>query len=76
VKEALIVMAILGCADDGSQCQQVRQPPVAYASIDACNAAAEAELTQASTLAYPSLYAQCQSISKASFAELRDRAAN
>jgi hypothetical protein len=73
MQEALIAMAILGCADDGSQCQQVRQVAVAYPSVDACNAAAEAELMQSASLAYPSLYAQCQPVTKADFAVVSTR---
>lgn len=56
----LIIMAVLGCADDGSQCQLVQRLPATYTSVAACNAAAEAELGRLSDLNYPTIMAQCQ----------------
>ena len=56
----LIVMAILGCADAGDQCQTVKVEPVTYASVAACNAAAEATLGRYTGLTYPVVAASCQ----------------
>jgi len=60
MNSALIVMAILGCADDGSQCQAVRTVATPYASVEACNAAAGPVLERLTDLEYPSIMAQCQ----------------
>ena len=59
----VIVMAILGCADDGMQCQLVQQQPTTYASVAACNMAAETELGQFGNLDYPTIMARCQAAS-------------
>ncbi len=57
---ALIVMAILGCADGGDQCQTVRVDPTPYVSVAACNAAAEAALNRYAGLTYPVIAVRCQ----------------
>ena len=57
---ALVVMAILGCADGGDQCQTVQIAPTRYATIAACNAAAEATLGSYTGLTYPVVAASCQ----------------
>lgn len=56
----LIVMAVLGCGDGGEQCQQVERLPTTYASVAACNAAAQDELGRYNNLDYPTIMAQCQ----------------
>ena len=57
---ALIVMAILGCADGGDQCQTVQIAPTRYADVAQCNAAAEATLNRYSGLTYPVIAVRCQ----------------
>ena len=57
---ALIVMAILGCADGGDQCQTVQLAPTRYESVAQCNAAAEAALTGYAGLSYPVIAVRCQ----------------
>lgn len=57
---ALIVMAILGCADSGDQCQTVQVTPTQYVSVAACNAAAEATLSRYTGLDFPVVAARCQ----------------
>lgn len=64
----LIVMAVLGCADDGAQCQLVHRLPTTYSSVAACNKAAETELGRLSNLDYPTIMAQCQTDTGASAA--------
>lgn len=56
----LVVMAILGCGDDGTSCQAVQQLEAKYASVEACNAASPAVLEGYTDLAYPVVMAQCQ----------------
>ena len=56
----MIVMAVLGCADDATQCQLVHRVPTTYASVAACNKAAESELGRLSNLDFPTIMAQCQ----------------
>jgi len=57
---ALIVMAILGCADGGDQCQTVQVAPARFENLSECNAAAEATLNRYSGLDYPVIAARCQ----------------
>ncbi len=57
---ALIVMAILGCADGGDQCQTVQLAPTRFETVAACNAAAEATLNRYTNLAYPVIAVRCQ----------------
>ena len=57
---ALIVMAILGCADGGDQCQTVKLAPTRYDSVAECNAAAEATLNAYAGLTYPVIAVRCQ----------------
>ena len=57
---ALIVMAILGCADGGDQCQTVRVEQTQYASVAECNAAAEVTLGRYAGLTYPVVAVRCQ----------------
>ena len=59
----VIVMAILGCADNGMQCQLVQKQATTYASVAACNMAAETELGQLGNLDYPTIMARCQAAS-------------
>lgn len=66
---ALIVMAILGCADDGSQCQTVRTVSTPYASVQACNVAAGPVLERLTDLEYPTIMAQCQTAPRRDSAE-------
>lgn len=56
----LVVMAILGCGDDGAACQMVRQLDTHYASVEACNVASPAVLEGLTDLGYPVVMAQCQ----------------
>jgi hypothetical protein len=54
------VMAILGCGDDGSACQQARIEPVRYESAGQCQAAMAAALQRSTDLSYPIVQAACQ----------------
>ena len=65
----LFVMAILGCADAGDQCQTVQVVPVQYVSAAACNAAAEPTLGRYSGLTYPVVAASCQKVDRPVVAE-------
>jgi len=57
---AFYVMAILGCADTETACQQVRIAETEYATPEACNAATSAILYQNSDLAFPVVMAECR----------------
>jgi hypothetical protein len=69
MNSALIVMAILGCADDGSQCQMVHTVATPFASVQACNAAAGPVLERLTDLEYPTIMAQCQKAPRRDMAE-------
>ena len=71
MKEALIVMAILGCGDDSSQCQTVQRVEAPFESVDACRAASSAVLEKLTDLAYPVIVADCAKSPKDALAEVR-----
>jgi len=56
------VIAILGCADGGSQCTPVATVPTHYASEEQCVAATPDALLDTSNLDYPTLVARCRSM--------------
>lgn len=56
---ATILMAILGCGDAGTACEQVSVSPVQYASVSACVAAQDEVLANADVM-YPVVTAQCR----------------
>lgn len=56
---ATILMAILGCGDAGTQCEQVSVSPVTYSSVSACVAAQDDVLAR-SDIMYPVVTAQCR----------------
>ena len=62
MQELLVVMAILGCADTGSQCQTVQKVDAGFTTVEACNAASPMVLEKLTDLAYPVVIAQCSKI--------------
>ncbi|KQN25046.1 hypothetical protein ASE86_01910 [Sphingomonas sp. Leaf33] len=54
------VMAILGCGDDGTACQQVRTETVRYESVAACQAAMAGALQRSTDVSFPVVQAACQ----------------
>jgi len=56
------VIAILGCADGGSQCTPVATVPAHFASEEQCIAATPDALLDTSNLDYPTLIARCRSM--------------
>ena len=54
------VMAIMGCADGSTACQQARIEPVQYQSIRACQQAMPAALSRNSDIDYPVVTASCR----------------
>jgi hypothetical protein len=56
----LFVMAILGCGEGDSPCEQVRLADSRYESQAECAAATEAELLRHDDLLYPAVVAQCR----------------
>ena len=58
--QVLYVLAIMGCSDDGAQCQQARVEAPRYASIDACQQAMPVALERNADLLFPVISATCQ----------------
>jgi hypothetical protein len=56
----IYLLAILGCGDDQSRCEQVRVEPAAYASVASCRAAMPGALMRNTDLAYPVVVTQCK----------------
>ena len=54
------VMAIMGCGDGSTACQQARVEPVQYHSIRACQQAMPAALARNSDIDYPVVTAACR----------------
>jgi hypothetical protein len=63
------VIAILGCADGGSQCTAVATLPTRYENVAQCSAATSAALEINSNFDFPTLVARC----KAAPAEAAER---
>jgi len=64
------VIAIMGCADGGTACQQVAIAPARYESAAACTAATASVLSDSTDFDFPTLVARCQS-AKAQASERR-----
>ena len=58
------VIAIMGCADGSTACTPVATMPTRYESRASCSAAAPATLAANATFDFPSLVAECQSMSR------------
>lgn len=58
--QVLYVLAIMGCGDDGAQCQQARLESARYTSIAACQQAMPVALERNSDLLFPVISATCQ----------------
>ena len=58
----LIAMTLLGCSDAGDDCRMVRILPARYATIDACNAAAESVLTRLTEADAPVMAVRCTKV--------------
>jgi hypothetical protein len=56
----LYVVAIMGCADDGSQCRSARVEPATYTSMATCQAAMSDALVRNTDVSYPTITAACQ----------------
>ncbi len=55
------VMAIMGCGDTGTACQEARVEPVRYESAGQCRAAMDDTLFKHTDLSFPVISAACQS---------------
>ncbi|HEX8448626.1 MAG TPA: hypothetical protein VF652_03445 [Allosphingosinicella sp.] len=56
---AIFIIAIMGCGEGDSQCQQVRTLEARYESQAACTAATEAALSENSDIDFPVVAAEC-----------------
>jgi hypothetical protein len=65
------VIAILGCADGGSQCTPVATLQTHYATAAECNVATGAALEDNSNFDFPTLLARCRPGAAATTAEAR-----
>ena len=59
MQAAFFLIAIMGCGEGDSACQQVRLLETRYESQAACSAATEAALTRFIDVDYPVVVAQC-----------------
>jgi hypothetical protein len=57
---AFYVLAILGCGEGETACEQIATASSSYESVDACNRATEGELTRHIDAAFPVVVAQCR----------------
>ena len=58
------IIAIMGCADGSTACTPVATMPTRYESRAACAAAAPATLAENATFDFPSMVAECQSMTR------------
>ena len=59
MQAAFFLMAIMGCGEGDSACEQVRLIETRYESQAACSAATEATLARFLDIDYPVVVAQC-----------------
>jgi hypothetical protein len=71
MQEALIFMAILGCGDDGNQCQTVQRIEAPFETVAQCRAASAPVLEKLTDLAYPVIVANCERSTKQQLADAR-----
>ena len=57
------IIAILGCSDGSAACTPVATVPARYENQAACNAATHQALISNSDFDYPTLVAECRSVS-------------
>ncbi len=57
---AFYVLAILGCGEADTACEQVATAPAQYSSLEECNRATDAAVTQHQDALYPVVVAQCR----------------
>jgi len=67
------VIAILGCADGGSQCSQVATLQTRYSTAAECSAATGAALEANTNFDFPTLVARCRPRAAASAEAERER---
>ena len=61
---AYFVIAILGCADGSQACTRVATMPAHYADRQSCAASTARALEVSTDLDFPTLVAECQSVTK------------
>jgi hypothetical protein len=66
------VIAIMGCADGSAACTPVATMPTRYESRAECSAAAPATLAENATFDFPSMVAECQSMSRPAGADAEE----
>ena len=63
MKSMVIVMALMGCGDDGGQCELVKTVPGNWASLEVCEAQAENQIAALADLGnsnFPVIAASCK----------------
>lgn len=58
------ILAIMGCGDAGTMCEQVAREDVIYRSEAACYADSETALIRESNQPYPLLMAECRDLNE------------
>ncbi|WP_394689681.1 hypothetical protein [Hoeflea sp.] len=69
MQTALIIMTILGCDDSAMQCHYVETLDQRWETIEACDAEAEARLSNYNNISYPVVVAACQTPGDTDLAE-------
>lgn len=59
LKSAVIVMTVMGCSDDASQCEFIEQPQMEWETTEACEAATTDALRRYDDANYPVVVAHC-----------------
>lgn len=60
MESIVYVLAILGCGDGSTACQEARIEPAHYRTAAQCRAALPAALARNTDLAYPTIAADCR----------------
>ena len=67
---AYFVLAILGCGEGETVCQQVATAPTQFSTVEACQSASEDTLMRHTDADYPVVVAQCRPASQKASAEI------
>jgi len=67
---AFYILAILGCGEGETACEQIATAGSAYESVDACNQATPAALVDHSDALFPVVVAQCRRADQPAAAKL------
>ena len=62
IKSALVAMVMIGCDSEARECEFIRETPVQWASVEACETAMKHQMLTAGNFDYPTVVGLCRAI--------------